>query len=298
MSNNRIFYASHGVSVSGVTVQGAQSVGVTTNFNLEQAFQLGQLALYDNIVVDPEVEVTINKVLDGHPTVWKLATGGGSLVANANDQATVVIGVGDDTSASLTSTAAVQCTGMYISSVSYTIPVDGNVTEDVTFVGNHKALSGSVTAPSTSGATVLRRQNVQINSSTLPVEVSGKNISNITISADLGRESMYKLGQYAPFHRFVNFPLEVTTEFEVMATTTDGVTCEIESVACTGGNLPSEQAIVINLCEGTGGTTYYTFDMGSKNVLQSVNYTGGDTGGGNVTITYSYSTYNELTITG
>jgi hypothetical protein len=298
MPNNRIFYASHGVSVGGTAVQGAQSAGVTTNFNLEQAFQLGQLGLYDNIVVDPEVEVTINKVLDGEASIWNLATGGGSLVANANERTDIVIGVGDDTAATLSSTAAVQCTGMYISSISYTIPVDGNITEDVTFVGNHKALAGSVSAPTVSGATVLRRQNVKIQDSTLPVEVDGKNITNITISADLGRESMYRLGEYAPFHRFVNFPLEVTTEFEVSATTVDGVECDLTTVSCTGGDLPSEQTIIIELCDGSSSTTYYTFNMGNKNVLQSVNYTGGDTGGGNVSITYSYSTYNELTITG
>lgn len=298
MPNNRVFYASHGVSVGGTTVQGAQSVGVTTNFNLEQAFQLGQLAIYNNIVVDPEVEVTVNKVLDGEDTIWKLATGGGSLVANANDQTSVIIGVGDDTAASLTNTTAVTCTGMYISSLTYTFPVDGNLTEDITFVGNHKEVSGSVTAPSTSGNTVLRRQHVLIGSSTLPSEVSGKNLSSISISADLGRESLYKLGQYAPFHRFVNFPLEVTCEFEVIADTIDGVEVDLDSITCTGGNLPVEEQITINLCDGDTNSTVYTFNLGDKNRLQSVNYTGGDTGGGNVTITYSYTTYNELTITG
>ena len=30
-------------------VHGLQSVGMTTNFNLEQAFQLGQLEIYENI---------------------------------------------------------------------------------------------------------------------------------------------------------------------------------------------------------------------------------------------------------
>lgn len=299
MPNNRIFYASHGVKVGGTTVQGAQSVGVTTNFNLEQAFQLGQLAIYDNIVVDPEVEVTVSKALDGEDSIWKLATGGGSLVSNANDQATVIIGVGNDTDASLTSIAAVECTGMYISSLSYTFPVDGNFTEDITFVGNHKAINGSVSAPSVSGATVLRRQHINLGSSTLPSEVAGKNLSNITISADLGRESMYKLGSYAPFHRFVNFPLEVTCEFEVIATTIDGTECDLAEVSCSSPeSLPTEQNIEIVICDASGNDHGYTFDLGSKNVLQSVNYTGGDTGGGNVTITYSYTTYNELTITG
>jgi len=298
MPNNRVFYASHGVSIGGTTVQGAQSVGVTTNFNLEQAFQLGQLAIYNNIVVDPEVEVTVSKVFDGEDTIWKLSTAGGSLVANANDQTTVVIGVGDDTAASLTNTTAITCTGMYISSLSYTFPVDGNFTEDITFVGNHKEVSGSVSAPLTSGNTVLRRQHILIGSSTLPSEVSGKNLTSISISADLGRESLYKLGQYAPFHRFVNFPLEVTCEFEVIADTIDGVELDLDSVVCTGGNLPAEEQITINLCDSSTLGTVYTFDLGDKNRLQSVNYTGGDTGGGNATITYSYTTYNELTITG
>lgn len=297
MPNNRIFYASHGVSVNGTGVQGAQSVGVTTNFNLEQAFQLGQVALYDNIVVDPEVEVTVSKVLDGRDTIWKLATGGGSLITNANDTASIVIAVGDDTAATLTNTAGVTCTGMVISSLSYNFPVDGNFTEEVTFVGNSKSITGTVSAPANSTATVLRRQHF-LTGSTLPSEVSGKNITNITINASLGRDTLYKLGQYAPYHRFVNFPLEVTCEFEVTPTGVDGVVCDPSSVSCTGGNLPAKQPISIQLCDADGASAQYTFNLGSNNRLQSVTYNGGDTGGGNVTTTFSYSTYNELDITG
>jgi len=298
MPNNRVFYASHGVSVGGTVVQGAQSAGITTNFNLEQAFQLGQLALYDNIVVDPEVEVTVSKILDSQDTIWKLATGGGTLIDNANDATTVIIGIGSDTAASLSGTASITCTGMFISSLTYTFPVDGNFTEEITFVGNSKAIgSTSVNPPSTSGTTVMRRQNLNIGSSTLPSEVSGQNITSITVSADLGRESMYKLGQYAPFHRFVNFPLEVTCEFEVSATGTDGVGLDLSTVGCTGQPL-SEQQITIVVCDTVSSGNAYTFNLGSKNLLQSVSQTGGDTGGGNATITYSYSTYNELDITG
>lgn len=295
---NRVFYASQGVKVGGTTVQGAQSVGISTTFNLEQAFQLGQVALYDNIVVDPEVEVTVSKVLDSENTIWYLATGGGSLISNANDQTEVVIGIGDDTNASLTTSASIICTGMYVSSLTYTFPVDGNFTEDITFVGNAKTIAATgVTAPSTSGTTVMRRQNLDIGSSTLPSEVSGKNITNITISADLGRESMYKLGQYAPFHRFVNFPLEVTCEFEVSSTGVDGVALNLGSIGCTGSPI-NEQSIIIKICDTLSASTAYEFNLGAKNLLQSINQTGGDTGGGNATITYSYTTYNELTISG
>lgn len=294
---NRVFYASQGVSISGVTVPGAQSVGVQSNFNLEQAFQLGRLGIYDNIVTNPEVTVTISKVLDGEDTIYKMATGGGSLISNANDQCDIVLGIGSDTASSLTSTSAIEMTGMYVTSVSYTMPVDGNFTEEVSFVGDNKSVStGTVSAPTATGNVVLRRQHYKTDS-TLPVEVSGQNITNITINADLGRETMFRLGQFGPYHRFVNFPLEVTCEFEVSATGVDGVDVS-QDVTCTGGNLPPIQAILINLCDPSDGNTSYSFNLGASNRLTSVNYQGGDTGGGNATITYSYTTYNELDITG
>jgi hypothetical protein len=187
---------------------------------------------------------------------------------------------------------------MFVSSVNYTFPVDGPFTEEITFVGNHKGVSGTVSAPTDSGNHVLRRQNFNISSSTLPVEVSGKNISNVTISADLGRESIYKLGQFAPYHRFVNFPLEITTAITVTATAVDGVECDVTSSTCVPSGLPTEQSINIVLCEGTSGNNYYAFNLGNKNRLQSVEYSGGDTGGGNATITYTFVTYNELSISG
>lgn len=294
---NRVFYASQGVAISGVTVAGAQSVGVQSNFNLEQAFQLGRLGIYDNIVTNPEVTVTVSKVLDGENTIYKMATGGGTLISNANDQCDILIGVGSDTAAALSGTAAIEMTGMYVTSVSYTLPVDGNFTEEVSFVGDNKSVStGVVVAPTASGNTVLRRQHYKTDS-VLPVEVSGQNITNITINADLGRETMFKLGQFGPFHRFVNFPLEVTCEFEVSATGLDGVEVS-QDVVCTGGNLPAIQPITINLCDPSDGTTSYSFNLGPSNRLTSVNYQGGDTGGGNATITYSYTTYNDLDISG
>jgi hypothetical protein len=296
MPNNRVFYASQGVSVGGTTVQGAQSVGITTNFNLEQVFQLGQLALYDNVSLDPEVEITVSKILDGESSIWSLSsTTGNSLISNANDETDVIVGVGSDTSSSLTSSSAITCSGMFVSSLSYTFPVDGNLSEEITFVGNAKALTGSVSAPATSGNAALRRQNVNLGASTLPSEVSGKNLTSISISADLGRETMYKLGTLKPFHRFVNFPLEVTCEFEVTATELDGVAVDIPDANCSG--LPeNDRTIIVMICDGSGNNKY-KFDLGTSNKLTSVNYSGGDTGGGNATITYSFSTYNELTIT-
>ena len=82
-SNNRIFYACQAVSINnegstsvatGDMAHGVQSVGMTTNFNLEQAFELAQIEIYENIEGTPDVEVTLEKVIDGHPLIYHMAS--------------------------------------------------------------------------------------------------------------------------------------------------------------------------------------------------------------------------------
>lgn len=317
MPNKRIFYASQAVAVNSTTVQGAQSVSVDTNFNLEQVFQLGRLDIYDNIQVDPEVSVTINKALDGHELIWTLSQENhaappvtdGSIKTHANDQSEIKLTVGreeDGAVAAANAQSYINMTGCFVDSLNYTFPVDGNFTEEVTFVGSHKAHTAAVDAPvniepglvtGNTDGNVLRRQNFQITSSTLPVEVDGRNISNVTISTSFNREKMFKLGQYSPYHRFVNFPIEITTTFDVIADNIsdsgnalfDEITTECD------GRGDQRQYIFIAVCDAEGNTVY-EFDLGSGNALQSISYSGGDTGGGNVTETFTYIGYNTLTV--
>ena len=90
-SNNRIFYACQGVAISNMgnsgtlpatalgaanMVHGVQSVSMTTTFNPEQAFELGQIEIYENIEGTPDVEVTIEKAIDGYPLVYHMANTG------------------------------------------------------------------------------------------------------------------------------------------------------------------------------------------------------------------------------
>ena len=79
---NRIYFANQQVafkpdgSTSWNVAHGVQSVAVTTTFNLEQAFEIGQLSIYENIEGTPDVEVTLEKVLDGYPLIYHMATVG------------------------------------------------------------------------------------------------------------------------------------------------------------------------------------------------------------------------------
>jgi hypothetical protein len=332
--NNRVYYACQSVQLNGPSgmtgtaenqvwnvVQGLQSVGINTNFNLDPVYQLGQLDLYDNYEDIPDVEVTLNKVLDGQPTLYSMTMGTGTLANLANHRCGVRLTIHSDTDVSATGTAIAACEIMpaYLSSVTYTFPSEGNFTEEVTLVANSKRWISAPTASlgsvgqrpqadnPNSGAGILRRQMFNDSLSVLPnvaattdpstTSASGgipgvSKLQNITVSMDLGREAIYNLGDRIPYTRYVNFPVEITTEIEVIAATGDMVGASETNVSCDNPKALLDKQIKVVLCDGT------TIDLGSKNKLQSVNYTGGDTGGGNATATYSYLTYNTFTYIG
>lgn len=345
MANKRIFYAVQQVEIGGIAVHGVQSVGVSTNFSLEQVFELGQLEIYQNIEEVPEIEVTLNKVLDGYPLIYTLATETGALnIANStkvddtlagrqNARCDVRLSIYPDTNNSAANAAnnAMVCPGMYVSSVSYTFPVDGNFTEDVTLVGNDKTWGNGAVGqfPNNNDSPnvdegVGRRQYLNIAGCIFPREIPGvaadgsitdnsgngegfsTHFQNITVSCDLGREAINELGRFAPYHRYVTFPVEVTSEFEVLAIDGDAInaaedgyyTGTSDNPVAVNGKTPActprfnlvNNEIQISTCEGT------RIKLGKKNKLSSVNYSGGDTGGGNVTVTYSYVTYNDFEV--
>lgn len=351
--NNRIFYACQAVAIAPcftahsdantVVAHGVQSVGITTNFNLEQAFELGQIQIYENIEGLPDVEVTLEKVLDGYPLLYHLASPAASsanLVGRSKERCCVGLGIYDESRDAVSGAAPVEVymSGMYLSSVSYTFPTDGNSTESVTLVGNHKVWNTSsnklmtaaqaaeipkdasgrgIDSPAAlvagSGG-IQRREDVLMSACIIPLSVYGvtqtgvagnnwdsptsspkAHIQNCTISTDFGREDILELGRKAPYYRSPNFPIEVTCELEVIAVSGDFVSAYEEGApsyvgTVNQGNNTAEEKIRIALRDGT------FFDLGSKNRLSSVTYGGGDAGGGNSTITYSYTNFNDLIV--
>ena len=55
--------------------------------------------------------------------------------------------------------------------------------------------------------------------------VPAVHIQNFTCSTDLSREDILELGRKAPYYRSPNFPVEVTSEFEIIAVSGDYVSC-------------------------------------------------------------------------
>lgn len=283
---NRIFYACQAVSVNNTAVAGAQSVGITTSFDLEPVFQLGQVKPVDIMTVSPNVEITVTRALTSqNSTIWN-----GDFITNVGAaNKNVCIAIGDDTAPLLTGgTAQIYCTGAGISGVTYTFPVDGIFTEEVTFVAQHKQVGGcSVTVTQDTTSKAKTRQHY--NGGAPSIVTSAGNLTNITISTSVGRENLFRLGQWQSYHNYANLPAEVTVEFEVSATSIDGIALgTVASCTSPSGGAFDEQNISLNICGKT-------FSM-EKCKLSNVTYGGGDTGGGNATITFTYTTFNNLTV--
>ena len=338
MANNRIFYACQSAAINhreynsttGIwstfsnstthQCEGLQSVGINTNFNLEQIFELGQLGIYENVEGIPEVEVTMEKALDGKRLLYHCCSTQGEVVTQTTqDRADIGIKVFADSGNADggSGIAEVVATGMYVSNISYTFPIEGNATESITFVGNAKqwensggtglsakSLSSLVTnpsgtptgagAPASDGVT--RRENFQPHGSTsttsrIPSTVrSAGALQSVTVSSDFSREDILSLGSKTPYYRAAGFPIEVSCEFEVVATNGDRVNM------VEGSDNIGNETIIISA--GATADQRVTLNLGTRNKLTSISYGGGDASGGNATITFGYINYNDLVVSG
>ena len=226
MANRRIFYACQavGIAADGTTsyqeVRGLQSVGINTTFNLQQVFEIGMISIYENIEGVADVEVTLEKVLDGFPLLYHLGTQGASsssLVGRSNRKAILALSITDDTQEAASGVPSSTCvvSGCFVSQVSYKIGIDGNATESVTMVANNKVWNtGSTgkwtpnfqpadsaspawdadpydeaTNPSAqrSASGIAQRQHLNMSKSLFPTQIpgidaSGKNTVNATLN--------------------------------------------------------------------------------------------------------------------
>ena len=331
--NKRIYFAvkAGGFAPDGSSTptkaHGLQSIGINTTFNIEDVFEIGQAATYAQPEDLPDVEVTLEKVLDGYPLMYHLATPTATsptLIGRSKEKATFTMSIFGDTqdSASGVPNSQVNCSGLFINSLSYSLPSEGNITESVTLVGNHKkwllsgfTFSGNLFDNTDSPFSGLQRRQQVIfgtapTASRIPwgtagipgVGASGFNpeivqgeyrahVAEITINADLGREDILELGRKNPYFKFPTLPIQVNTDFVV--TTTDGDLVDATEQGLDGeGNNTLEQTIKIVLADGT------IFDLGDRNKLVGVTQGGGDTGGGNETVTYSFRNgSSQLTVT-
>tara|TARA_R100001082_G_scaffold108477_1_gene83755 strand:- start:3471 stop:4619 length:1149 start_codon:yes stop_codon:yes gene_type:complete len=356
--------AKEGVGTGGVTafqfLPGVQSVGISTNFNLEQIFQLGQLEIYQDLEDIPDIEVSVEKVIEGNKALGYVAfidpvahidAAADAAIATTisgdqNNKVDVGFVVNQDTHEAVgdgDSLVSAWMSGMYLSSATFNFATDGYFTESLNLVGNHQIWTvpagGELTgAPNSDfgGAaealdvgTVLRRETIYFEDLPAPLgtkkldnataglsavagDIGDLGIASLNISVDFGREPMYRLGQKLPYHRYVTFPVEVTTDIEAYVTDPDDMVIDaypeknnVQKAAGDDGSnthqlkFHIQDGAVTDVKAAGGGavTTRHTFDLGKNNYLQSVTWNGLSTDGTNATITYSYRNFNRLDVT-
>lgn len=299
---NRVYFAGSAVVIGTTTVQGAQSMGLTINYTLEQAFQLGRLSLVDNIITNGEATFSATKNLDGNATMLSLFAGnaGGSndvgTLAAATQNITLHSNSSDaDTAASSGITTTLS--GAYLSSVGYNFPSDGWCTEEISFVSSNKGYGTATTsAPASTTKSVAYRHHVSVFFD--GNEDTTKNYTNVSVNTDISREDMFKLGNLQPYYKYANFPFEVTVEMTVANTTVDQTQVNLDALP---GCAPQAQGstIKIDVCDVNGSSADAKYSVVvSGAVLSAVSQDGGDTGGGNASTTYTYTSYNELLVSG
>lgn len=303
MAASRVYFASQGIAINNQFVTGVQSIGISINYSLEQAFQMGILGIYDQIATDAEVSVTVTKNLDGGSL---LGAGDLKIASNNHDMplSTTGLAKGGQTVTIIT--------GALVNSETFNFPADGWSTQEVTYFADNKKIGPSnsgisgIQVPTSLGRNTYRHHVAVIAGG--PFE-SGGNITNVTISTDYNLTPMFRLGQLKPHTRYTDYPVETTVEVTIDNTSVDGTVVDLDKIKCTGTAVTTED-FVIQVCSTVSGGTpdAAVYDSGSgpqnnpvlyyfkvpKVTLSSVTQDGGDTGGGNASTTYTYIGYDGV----
>ena len=340
MVQNRIHFAANAVGVKKVgdtgsytPVHGAQSLGFSTVFNIEAFQELGQSEIYQNIEDIPDISITVNKFMDGHPLVYLLATENApsaTLLGRQNEKSIIAWSIADDTNDSVSGTmlATVESSGCYVSSLSYNFAVDGPFTEDITLVSNHAfwSVGGSSIFGNAFSGTIFDNTDVPLNVSEsggiqtrnrmmfngqADITLLPRDINGITSS---GTNELRADGQQEVHVQSISISAELgrdnelelgkkTPYFRAISLPVD-VDCNIEVNSVSGHYISATET-------GTYGNGNNTrdeeikvvlqdgtiFNLGTRNRLQNVDYAGGGTDGSVGTDTYTYQGKNTLTVT-
>lgn len=334
-TNLRVYWPVQSVGIAAfatpstiLTVRGCQNVGLSGRISVTFVQEMGNLPTYSSFEELPEVEMTLEKALDGYCPIYLLATQSAptaDLAGRSNQRCHAYMSIHADTNsrASGNQVAQVFCSGMYASSVGYDFMVNGMFKESVSLVGNnviwttgsytyngHTATNGvSSLVPSYTGG-VSRRQMFNMPACTFPLEIPGISSSgtndvvtiesasqfavsfqSIKTSVSLGRTAKLELGHKQPFFRFVEFPVDVSTSFDFLCKQGTLVNFTETGTLANGENTTT-QTILLKTLDGL------TVDLGTRNRLVSDNQSGGAAGakGSDVELSFSYTNQNDFTI--
>jgi hypothetical protein len=229
----------------------------------------------------------------------------------------------DDLSGNIESTTLKYC---LLTEVSYEISVDGRMTENLSFVTRNLTKTGSAAAPIATplSGTLLKRQDLDIENEEfiLPSEVKSvvdvtqanpaggsdidvaRAIQSISVNASFDYGEMTDVGKWrgsnqsAPFQseqnkwRYITAPIGITCEITAVIRKSVQQNIMIDDTNFMGDFPVPNREIKIVIGKGEPDDKF-VIDLGKKNYLTGISFSGGDAGGGNIEATFSYANTNN-----
>ena len=276
--SRRIYYAVQSPVIGGVSGL-FQSVAFNTSIDFEQVFELGTLGQIEDIEGIPQAEITGERAIPiSGNTMWGASTGSKGAAAACQFIASAVIAgsvnVVPDNNTTGSATRLVNITGV-VSNYSQNYAVEGPATESMTIVADTIAWGGG--GGGVGGANSLPTPTTKV--------LSRKNISSVgcvqsaSFNVDLSREDIMCLGKKMPEFKAAQFPIECSADIEELATAGSSSFAFTQG---TTGDVTSSESVAFGL--GSLGNARTT---GSS-------FSGGDSGGGNMSVTKSFIAFNSF----
>ena len=195
-----------------------------------------------------------------------------------------------------------------ITNMSYNLTVDGIMTESITLTSRHVVTDGGAgsSAPSNGNehsGNIIKRQDVsftlpalvtQVFGTDNPLAVNGQSvygIQSISLSMDIEYNRLNDVGVWRGYDNpaEVNKWTFVTTPISVSTTITGIARSMVPNIPLGENN----NEVIETLEQITINAGSFTWNMGDKNYLSNYSTSGGDTGGGNVEISFTYINENN-----
>lgn len=289
-----------------------QSIGINASTEYEQIFELGRAGIYNNIEGIPTAEVTVERAMTAETfgALWYQGpTTSVSDIGATDYKITMAISPENNLCSSGPTSGFVVISGAVLTNYTMNFNLDGPLTESATYeADNISWTEGNATLVASISAT---RQHLYRNPSGViltraNVEGSGPyggELQSATFSISLDRENILTLGQKYPVMKPVSFPVEATAEFEYLVGSS-GTTYGLAFAPDRMGNVPQPggtkgdgqfDAVTLGIVARADADTPAYISLLAP-YLTSSSYSGGDAGGGNATITHTFTGYDGIVV--
>lgn len=242
----------------------------------------------------PSVELTITKYYGGFLSFIDPTTEPGVITPIGMD-----IMLGDETQLDVdnliflkggNTAKTLRCQNMFLNNISYKFAVDGAFTTSLTYVGwmiNSCTNSNDFSA-SLSG-TVPTRRNYDIGASNIGGFPSAA-LTSISIDQSISRQYVLEFASRANYAAYMTLPIKASVSLEGLASSSlTGYTFQNISTACN--NFVDDKK---NLKIATCGAVASSLELNNARLI-SLGYSGGDTSGGNMTVSASFEAFVDAT---